>query len=613
MALSPDFLDELRTRIAVSDIVGRQVKLTKKGREYSGLCPFHKEKSPSFTVNDEKGFYHCFGCGAHGSAIDFLMNNDGLSFREAVERLANQAGLEVPRDTVEQQQRSDKRKTLVEVMEAACRFFEKSLRMPDGRVGMDYINGRGLSEATIKRFRLGYSPDSRGALKSALARDGIDEALMIEAGLVIKPDDGRPAYDRFRGRVMFPITDRTGKVIAFGGRILGDGKPKYLNSPETPIFHKGNVLYGLAQARESAHKRDAIIVTEGYMDVIALSQAGFEHAVAPLGTALTEDQIALLWKITRKPLLCFDGDSAGQRAAARAAERTLGLLKPGYSMEFVTVPAGEDPDSLIKAEGPKAMQTILDQAIPLSEMIWRMETQDHPLVTPEDRAWLEDRLKAHAFCIQDENVRSHFLQGFKDRLWETFRKKRQVTREFTPFKKAVKTTQLEPASGAETKIEFGRTREKIFIATLISHPELYDEIGEHIGLMHFSLPELDKLRQEALKTLDGNPGLDSSALEFHLRQSGYSATLEALLNQEVYKHAYFVRSDVDTAEALKGWMHVFRLYGREEMKADLQVATQRLAKEMTQDNFDRMVAIQKLMGMVDGDDFIGVDFDEDLD
>lgn len=282
MAIPPGFIDELRNRISVSEIVGKRVKLIKKGREHSGLCPFHNEKSPSFTVNDDKGFYHCFGCGAHGSALDFLMNTEGLNFPEAVERLAVQAGMEVPQDTPEQRERVERRNTLYDVMEAACAYYEKMLRMPEGRIGLSYFRERGLSEETIKHFRLGYSPNVPGGLKAALTRQGIEESLMIEAGLLIQPDDpNRKPYERFRERVMFPITDRRGKVIAFGGRILGDGKPKYLNSPDTPLFHKGTILYGLAQAREEAYKKNKIIVTEGYMDVIALAQGGFPNAVAP--------------------------------------------------------------------------------------------------------------------------------------------------------------------------------------------------------------------------------------------------------------------------------------------------------------------------------------------
>ena len=394
MAFPPQFLDELRHRVGVADVVGRRVKLTKRGREHLGLCPFHKEKTPSFTVNDEKGFYHCFGCGEHGSAIDFVMKVENVSFPEAVERLAHDAGMTVPQDTPEERERSKQQQTLFDVMEKATAYFERILRMPEGRAALDYLHERGLDEATIKKFRIGFALESRGAVKTALTREGIDESLMIAAGLIIKPEDAsRQPYDRFRKRVIFPILDARGRVIAFGGRILGDGEPKYLNSPDTPLFHKSRVLYGLSHAAPAARQSETLIVTEGYMDVIALSRAGITAAVAPLGTALTEDQLGLLWRITREPVLCFDGDNAGARAAARAAERALPLLKPGLGLRFVALPAGEDPDSLIKTQGVEAFKRHLDAAEPLSDMLWWMVTKGKPTKTPEEKSLFQKQLE----------------------------------------------------------------------------------------------------------------------------------------------------------------------------------------------------------------------------
>ncbi len=382
MAFPPSFLDEIRSRVSLVSVIGRGVRLTKKGREHSGLCPFHNEKTPSFTVNEDKGFYHCFGCGAHGDVITFEMQTHRLSFPEAVERLAAEAGLEVPVQAPEERERAKQAASLYDVMEKACAFFERELRGPAGHVGFDYLRRRGLDEETISRFRLGFSPDGRTALKAALKQAGFSEAMAVEAGLLIAPEalgrEGAESYDRFRGRVMFPITDRRGRIIAFGGRILGDGQPKYLNSPDTPLFHKGAVLYGLAQAREPAAQAGTVIVCEGYMDVIALARAGFAHAVAPLGTALTEGQIELLWRMAAEPIICLDGDAAGQRAAAKAAERALPLLKPGLSLRFATVPAPEDPDSLIQTQGSAAMQQILDRAQPLSDVLWHQELSRHP-------------------------------------------------------------------------------------------------------------------------------------------------------------------------------------------------------------------------------------------
>lgn len=365
MAFPPGFLDELRSRLTLSEIVGRKVVLRRKsGAEYAGLCPFHNEKTPSFTVNDRKAFFHCFGCGEHGDAVGFIMKTENLAFPEAVEKLAREVGLAVPRATPAERERAERAATLHEVVEQAAHWFEKQLRLPVGRHGLDYLRGRGLDEATIDDFRLGFAPDSRDGLSGVLQRDGVPLDKLIEAGLVIQPDGGRPAYDRFRGRVMFPIADRRGRIIAFGGRVMGPGEPKYLNSPETPLFHKGANLYCLDRARLAAAKEVPIIVAEGYMDVIALHGAGFTGAVAPLGTALTEGQLGELWKLADEPYLCFDGDNAGRRAAGRAAERAFPLLQAGKSLRFLSLPAGEDPDSLIRVRGVDAMKRALSWLAP---------------------------------------------------------------------------------------------------------------------------------------------------------------------------------------------------------------------------------------------------------
>ena len=377
MAFPPGFLDELRARVSLAAVVGRRVALVKRGREYIGLCPFHKEKTPSFSVVEDKGFYHCFGCGAHGDVIGFAMQKENLAFPEAVEQLARQAGLEVPRQTSEEREKAERQATIQGAVEAACAFFEETLHGPQGREARLYLERRGLDLATLRRFRLGYASDARDGLKRALAKS-FPEPLLIEAGLLRRAESG-DSYDYFRNRVIFPIGDRQGRVIAFGGRVLGEGQPKYLNSPETPLFQKGRVLYGWAQARAGLSGGGAAqpgvggpsaIVAEGYMDVIALHRAGFTTAVAPLGTALTEMQIEELWRLAPEPVLCFDGDAAGLRAAGRALERALPLLKPGHSLRFATLPAGEDPDTLVLNRGREAMQEVLARAKPLAEVLW---------------------------------------------------------------------------------------------------------------------------------------------------------------------------------------------------------------------------------------------------
>ncbi|UXC91605.1 DNA primase [Sphingobium sp. RSMS] len=422
MSLSPAFLDELRARTSLSTLIGRTVKVQKAGREYKACCPFHNEKTPSFTINDEKGFYHCFGCGAHGDAIRWMTDHRGLPFMEAVKELAQAAGMDVPAPDPRAAKRAEQARGLHDVMAAAQGFFEEQLGGIEGAEARAYLQQRGIAAGTARTFGFGFSPDGRGRLKTALKEFG--EPLLIEAGLLIDPDGAEPdggnarkrdSYDRFRGRLMLPIRDIRGRVIAFGGRILGAGEPKYLNSPDTPLFDKGRTLYNIDRASPASRQTGRIIVVEGYMDVIALAQAGFEESVAPLGTALTEHQIERLWKMADVPILCFDGDSAGQKAAIRAATRALLLLRPGMSLAFATLPAGQDPDDLIRAEGPAAMEAVLGAAEPLVERLWKYEQAAAPLDTPEQRAALKQRLSAITDAIAHPDVRAHYVHAFRER------------------------------------------------------------------------------------------------------------------------------------------------------------------------------------------------------
>ena len=592
MTFSPQFLDELRARAGLADVISRRVRLTRRGREHVGLCPFHKEKTPSFTVNEEKGFYHCFGCQEHGSVIDFVMKTEGLPFPEAVERLAVAAGMEVPADSPEERERTRRRQSLYEVVEAACVFFEKSLRMAEGKEAMAYLAGRGVDDAARRRFRLGYAPERRGALKAELAGHGITEEQMAAAGLVKLPEDGRPAFDYFRRRIVFPITDRRGRVIAFGGRILGDGEPKYLNSPETPLFTKGRVVYGLAQAAEAARDKGRIVVAEGYMDVIALSAAGIGEAVAPLGTALTEDQMGELWRLAREPVLCFDGDAAGGRAAATAAGRVLPLLKPGYTLRFALMPAGEDPDSLIRKEGAAAVERVLDAALPLSEALWRMEAGEARARTPEERAALQKRLEDQARRIDDPMVRAHFLRDFKDRLWE--RPRATGARGASGIKRAWAPSSARRAvPPGRQVVDLAALRERILLAVVITHPELCDDVGERLGTMEFSATEVDKLRQEVLKTVAEQPDLDSAGLERHLRQSGFSETLDSLVSAKALEHAFFARPDAAPEEAREGWEETYALYMQKDLRAEIEQAGRRLvAEDLSAESYDALRALQ---------------------
>lgn len=566
MAFSPQFLDELRTRSGLAQVIGRRVRLSRKGREHIGLCPFHKEKTPSFTVNEDKGFYHCFGCGAHGSAIDFVMNTEGMSFPEAVERLAGEAGMEVPADTPEERRRARQRQSLYDVMEAACAYFEKTLRMPEGRQGLAYFRGRGLDDETIARFHLGFAVGARAAIKGALARDGVTEDLLVAAGLLIRPDDdARPAYDRFRGRVMFPIADKRGRIIAFGGRILGAGEPKYLNSPETPLFQKGRVLYGLAQAAPAARKEGTLIVAEGYMDVIALVRAGFENAVAPLGTALTEDQIRELWRLAREPVLCFDGDAAGERAAFRAAERSLPLLKPGYSLRFAFLQSGEDPDSQIKRYRREFMTGALDHALSLSDLLWRMETWSRPRNTPEQRAALKKRLGDHARTINDPTVRSQFLQGFNDRLW---RDPRPAGRE--GGRGSAPTVQLDPKAGLGVRVDPLREQQQVLLAIIINHPGFIDRVEDQLGAVGFGDESLDGLRQAVLSILSGGADVDADGLREELTRRGLSESLDALFGHVLVRRHRLIRPEASLEDVQATWDESYALLRRAALTAEMK-------------------------------------------
>jgi DNA primase len=416
--LTPQWLEQLRSRTTLSAVVGRSVRLQKAGREHRACCPFHNENSPSFYVNDEKGFYHCFGCGAHGDAIRWMTDHQGLAFMDAVKELAAEAGLDVPAPDPQAAKAAEKRDSLHDVMAAAQEWFKANLGVPEGDVGRTYLGTRGFDAHTVQRFGFGYAPEGRQSLKQALSR--FPEAMLIEAGLRIEVE-GRDPYDRFRGRLMLPIEDARGRVIAFGGRILAKDKtdaPKYLNSPDTPLFDKGRTLYNLHRAAPAARQSGRMVVVEGYMDVVAMAAAGIAECVAPLGTALTEHQIEMLWRHVETPILCFDGDKAGQRAAMRAITRALPLLRPAHSLRIVRLPEGLDPDDLIKAKGARAMEALLSEPKSLVEVLWEAERDAVPLSTPEDKAGLKARLMAHVETIQNPDIASLYRRELQDRYSE---------------------------------------------------------------------------------------------------------------------------------------------------------------------------------------------------
>lgn len=584
----------------MAEVVGKRVRLTRKGRDLVGLCPFHKEKSPSFTVFDDH--YHCFGCGAHGSAIDFTMEMDHLGFRDAVERLAADVGLALPVDAVDHEQ-AQQRQDLHGVLEAAAKHYERTLRMPEGAEALSYLRARGVNDDLIQHFRLGYAPQSAGGLRAALSRDGATEEVMVEAGLLVIPeDDDRRPYDRFRRRVMFPIHDRRGRVVAFGGRILGAGEPKYLNSPETPVFRKGHLLYGLHHAVRPAREKGSVVVVEGYMDVIALHAAGFTNVVAPLGTALTVEQIGELWRLVPEPILLFDPDEAGKRAAERAAERALPILRAGLGLRFafLDTDTSEDPQGVHQRYAPQFLREALTRALSLSDMIYRMDVGDRPLRSPEDRAALEERVRRRTATIADAALRRHFLSDFRERLWSAMRKARPArtsagekpvgAREQRFGGRVSSHVQLAPANEPVVAKDAARAlkcrREAILLAVLIAHPESFDKIGERLGSLPFQDQDLDRLRQEALNALASVPNLDSARLQDHLRQRGLGAALDSHSGPGLFSHAFFVRAGVALETAIEGWEETYSLYLREHLRAELEDIAAGVADQMSERSFE---------------------------
>lgn len=583
MALSPQFLDELRSRTSITSVVGRKVKLISAGKgEYKGLCPFHNERTPSFTVSEDKGFYYCFGCQAKGDIFDFEMNTRGLSFMEAVEGLAADAGMEVPKPSPREAEQAKKQAGLQDVVEAACAFFQAQLYRPAGAEGLAYLRRRGLDDATIARFRLGYAPPP-GPLREALGKQGITERQMVEAGLLKARDDGK-VVDYFRDRVLFPITDRRGKVIAFGGRVMGDGQPKYLNSPDNPLFHKGSVLYNLAGARDAARDTGRVIVAEGYMDVIAMARHGIAEAVAPLGTAVTEQQIQELWKLCPEPVLCLDGDAAGIRAANKAAERALPLLKPGKSLRFALVVGGKDPDELLSTAGRDALESILGKAQPLADILWRNALEGRPLDTPERRAALEYDLDQLTQTIQDGTVQQAYKREFRDRLYQLSRSQRQSSftsarRDGKPWRGKDFQPVAPPPSPLTAPPSAAVQRQRILVAAVVTHPELFDHVGERLGSIACDEPPVDRIRQALLLLLATESGLDFEGVSSHLRSRGLENDLRFLLSPNVFAHASFARPDAPTDRAMSGWDHTFELGLQQEFRADVLRAGAQFARQ----------------------------------
>ncbi len=602
MSLTPAFLDELRARTSLTALVGKTVKLTRAGRESKGCCPFHNEKTPSFYVNDDKGFYHCFGCSAHGDAIRWLTDHQGLPFMDAVKELAAAAGMEVPAQDVRAAQRAERAKSLHDVMQAAADWFTQQLGGIDGAEARALLDRRGVTDASRRTFGFGYAPDARGKLRTALKDFG--DAMLVEAGLLIQVD-GKEPYDRFRGRLMIPIRDPRGRVIAFGGRIIGDGEPKYLNSPDTPLFDKGRTLYNLDRAAAAARKAERLFVVEGYMDAIALAQGGIGEVVAPLGTALTEQQLERLWRVVDVPALCLDGDNAGQKAAIRAAHRALPMLAPGRSLSFVTLPDGQDPDDLIRARGAAAFEALVRDAAPLVDLLWRHELAAEPLDTPEQRAGLKKRLGELAEAIADPSVKSEYKAEFRNRFDERFARNRQPFQQRQPFYPMAQrkpgqkwTPPLPPVTDDAKKFNaaggIDRVLAKAVLAGLIRHPAEIARHMEVLGGLKMADGALGRLFEAvvdvALEDRRAAP-LDSGRMVTILARSGFEAVAHDLLRADTMPYSFTrvggderqAREDLDEAIAV--------LIARPEVDAALAEATSAMQARFTAEAFERQVAL----------------------
>ncbi len=594
MAFDPAFLDELRARTPIAAVIGRKVKLVRSGRQFKACCPFHGEKTPSFYVYED-GF-HCFGCGAHGDAISFVMQSEGRSFLEAVEALASEAGLEVPKQAPVDRQRAEKQKTLGDVLEVVQQSWVRRLFRPEGAAGLAYLRGRGLSDETIAAHGLGWSGDGRGGLVSELREQGFDAAMMAEAGLMRLDEEGRPKGELFFNRVTFPIRDRRGTLVSFGGRILGDGQPKYLNGPETALFSKRRTLFGLDRAQKALRTvrpeggalpaSRTLLVVEGYMDVIALDQAGFGAAVAPLGTALTAEQLEALWRVDPAPVLCFDGDRAGRSAARKAAEVALPMLDPDRTLRFMSLPEGEDPDSLVRKQGARAMASAIEAARPLGSVLFGLLSEGVRDPGPEQRAALMSRLMEAAGQIGHKGLAAEYRDTLRGQFREAFSSWRG--------KGGAGRNRIVPAAARVLPVAdaAAEERKRMLVAILLRHPELLRDVEQ--AFCQIVLPDgLGRLRAAMLDWADeqdhaggeapeGGAGrslaLDSASLIAHLHSTALSSEMEMVLAPSPLPLARAASAGSMPAEAEEAWWEFFGHLNAPSLREQITAAERRLAE-----------------------------------
>jgi DNA primase len=588
MRLPDSFLEELRARTPLAALIGRRVKLARSGRHWKACCPFHAEKSPSFYVYEDG--YHCFGCGAHGDAIGFVMQSQGAAFMDAVEALASEAGLEVPKPSPAAAQAEQRRLDLHGILAAAAGVYQRALFAPGGAAALAYLRRRGLTDETIARFGLGWAGEGRGALAQALAGEDITPVRLMEAGLLRPGEDGAPRGELFFNRVMFPIRDRRGRVISFGGRTMGDGQPKYVNGPETPVFSKRRTLYGLDVAREAGRARQPIVVVEGYMDVIALHQAGFAGAVAPLGTALTEDQLELLWQMSPSPVLCFDGDAAGARAAARAADVALPRLAPDRTIRIATLPAGEDPDTLIKSQGAARFTAVLDGARPLAVALFDLLRETAPTASPEQRAAFRARLEAACARIGDRGLAQEYRRDLMDRYFAASRRPAAGTKRATAWgaapAPAIRRADRPVASDAGTFLERCRT----LAAILLRHPGLAHRLEDALAQLPLP-PRVLRLVEAILGAADVLDVLDFTSLIAHLPLLDLADDVAWALADLPCPSPSYAGASATASEAEAGWWHIYGLMRGTSLEAEIAAARARFTADPSEAAQQRLIAL----------------------
>jgi DNA primase len=626
MRFPPQFLDELRARLPVSEVAGRRVRLKRAGREWRGLSPFNQEKTPSFFVNDQKGFYHDFSSGKHGDIFTFTMETEGVTFPEAVERMAALAGLPMPKMSREAEARESRRRNLYDVMALAAKFFEASFAARAGAKARGYLADRGLDAAAQVRFRIGYAPPERFALKEHLGSLGVPVDDMIEAGLLVTGTDIPVPFDRFRDRVMFPIGDLTGRIVAFGGRALDKDVPaKYLNSPETTLFHKGGTLYNGAGARKAAHQGAQVIAVEGYVDVITMVRAGYEATVAPLGTALTADQLALLWRMADEPILCFDGDSAGHRAAYRAVDLALPHIQPGKSLRFASLPQGHDPDDLIRSGGAGAMTDVLAAARPLVDVLWSREAERGRFDTPERRAGLDARLNELMNSIAHETVRRYYRKDISQRLYNlgaqqvqpkrggfgatgSGGRKRQGAERPRGRGMDAPLTPLSPQFQASPIVRGTRNalppREALILLAALNHPWLLETEAEQFADVEFHNGDADMLRQAVLDiTASGQPDqvTDSAALREAVVARGGGPALQRIEGAFTHLADWPARAGAAAEDVRQWWTHVLTLHRRNRtLNKELKEAERALGEELSERNFAWLQDVRTQLSSLEG-------------